>query len=116
MASTIQERLRQICDLRNISPEKLSEGAGLSRGYVSRIINSPERMGMMAAEALLIADTGKVSFRWLVFGTGSPDVVGTEALEARVRDLEEILRRGGEQAMKLGKLLVDAAAKAERTP
>jgi hypothetical protein len=77
MATTIQQRLRQLCDVRGVSPEALSLAAGLSRGYLSRIITDPTRKGLRGPEGYRIAFEAKCSLAWLLNGVGSmngPDV------------------------------------------
>jgi hypothetical protein len=75
--STIQDRLREVCQLRGLAPGALSVAAGLSRGYIDRILHSSDRSGIRADEAYRIAYEAKVSLAYLLYGTGSilgPDV------------------------------------------
>lgn len=78
MATTIQQRLREVCDLRGVSSEQLSLAAGLSRSYISRIINDQKRTGLNADEFYRIAFEARVSPSYLLYGIGSilgPDVL-----------------------------------------
>jgi len=73
MATTIQQRLQYLCDLTQLSPEKLSVRAGLSRSFLRRILADPARKNIGAEAAEKLSFITKVSRSWIVSGVGAPE-------------------------------------------
>jgi transcriptional regulator with XRE-family HTH domain len=73
MATTIQDRMRYLCERAALSPEKLSLRAGLSFRFIRRILTDPKRTSLSARAAENLSYVTGVSRSWIVSGVGAPD-------------------------------------------
>ena len=111
---TRAERLEHAMELRGVRSNELNRLAGLSQGYVSRIVNG-QRETPGLDELRSIADVLRVRFEWLAFGRGMMDQGSGEqpAVFAVQRPdkpvLEAVLAEMNGGGVRWGEMVVGAA-------
>jgi transcriptional regulator with XRE-family HTH domain len=73
-SSSLGERIKYTCQLRGISLNELGEAAGMSSGPLSRYSRNAERIAGSPEHLAKVAEAGRVSVLWLIFGRGPVEV------------------------------------------